>query len=492
VIRFTITGLILALVSSVSMAQVLPDKYHTYSEAVSELQILAAARPDICSLDSVGRSNRDSVAIYLFKISDNVQLEEDEPAIFFNGGVHADEVLGVEVVVNFCHNVVNGYDTGDTTIQRYVNNNEIFVMPFINPEGHLVVEGGDTNWRKNKTDNDNNGIFDFHDGVDPNRNYDFGWDLDTDPDAVTPESLEYKGPYPFSESETRTVRDLGLYYKPVIAVDYHSPATGRPEVVYYCWYWDIYGFAPDELSMKNIGRGFAGSIVDDAGDSTYEARRGLVNKGDFKTYFYGNFGTAAFVCEISDTTIQDTSLVDDICQRHLPGMYYLLDRVEYARLSGIVTDSLTGLPLEAEVEVLEATGPEINPRYTRPNTGRYDRLIDPDTCSLRFQKEGYITKTIYNVVVSDFHVTFTDAALVPENPLPETPQLVYPPDQAVYLDSTNLDFDWDDAAFADGYIIEIAESEDFTSVFESDSNVINSHYTTEILIHLYREDFIGD
>jgi hypothetical protein len=152
VIRLTAASLILAVFCPFSMAQVLPDKYHTYSEVVSELQILAAARPDICSLDSVGHSNRDSVAIYLFKISDNVQTEEDEPAIFFFGGVHADEVLGVEVVVNFCHIIVNGYDTGDTTIQRYVNNNEIFVMPFINPEGHLVVEGGDTDWRKNKTD----------------------------------------------------------------------------------------------------------------------------------------------------------------------------------------------------------------------------------------------------------------------------------------------------------------------------------------------------
>lgn len=461
---------------SVSFAQVFPDKYHTYAEAISELQNLVSARPDICALDSVGYSNRDSVTIYQFKISDNVQTEEDEPAIFFNGGVHADEILGPEVVLNFCNDIVTKYDLGDSAAQFYVNNYEIFVIPFINPEGHIVVENGDTDWRKNKTDNDGNGIFDFHDGVDPNRNYDFGWDLDTTPEGTTPESLEYKGPYPFSESEARTIRDLGIHYKPLVAVDYHSPTYGRSEVLYFCWYWDIYGMAPDELSMRHIGQEFGSRMVTDSGDSTYEARRGLVNKGDFKTYFYGNFGTAAFVVEISDTTIQDTSMVDGICQRQLPGMYYLLERSGYARLSGIVTDSLTGLPLEAEVEVLEATGPEINPRFTRPNSGRYDRLIDPGTYTLRFRKEGYVTKTISGVVVSNQYVSYTDAALVPNNPLPEIPELIYPLDQSVFIDSLYLNFDWGDAAFADGYIIEIADNMLFSPLFEVDSNIVGSDY----------------
>ncbi|UCC79272.1 MAG: hypothetical protein JSW64_13500 [Candidatus Zixiibacteriota bacterium] len=472
----TTTILTVLILYSFSLSQTLPDKYHTYAEGIAELDSLAGSHPGICSLDSVGYSNRDSLTIYLFKISDNVSLEEDEPAIFFNGGVHADEVLSVEVVLNFCQDIIAQYDSGNTAVQGYVNDYEIFVVPFTNPEGHTVVEGGDTEWRKNKTDNDGNGIFDFHDGVDPNRNYDFGWDLDTGPEATTPESLTYKGPYPFSESETRTVRNLGILYKPIIAVDYHSPTYGRPEVLYYCWYWDIYGFAPDELTMRHIGQEFGAMIVTDSGDSTYEARRGLVNKGDFKTYYYGNFGTAAFVVEISDTTIQDTSMVDGICERHLPGMYYLLERAGYARLSGIATDSLTGLPLEAEVEVLEATGPEINPRYTRANTGRYDRLIDPGTYSLRFQKDGYITKTVSGVVVSNLYVTYTDVQLLPENVVPETPQLIYPPDQIVYYDSTHLSFDWSSSAFAEEYIIEIADNEQFSPIFEEDSNLVNSDY----------------
>ena len=479
--------LLFPLAFGIASAQTFPPKYHTYSEAIGELEALVFDHPDICSLDSIGYSNRDSVTMFLFKVSDNVQIEEDEPAVFFNGGVHADEVLGVEVVVNFCDDIVAKYVSGDTEIQRYVDSYEIFVIPFINPEGHLVVEGGDLTWRKNKSDNDGNGIFDFHDGVDNNRNFDFAWNIDVAPDAIVPESLQYKGPYPYSESENRCLRDIGIKYKPLIAVDYHSPTYGRFEVVYYNWYWypsnGGHGFAPDEVSMRNIGTGFAGSIIDDQGDSTYEARRALVDKGDFKTYYYANFGTAAFVCEISDTTIQDTSLVDSICQRHLAGMYYLLRRAGYARLTGVVTDSLTGLPLQAEVTVQQATSPDINPRYTRPNSGRYDRLIDPGTYTLIFSKAGYASKTISGVVVTNSGPTVTNARLAQLSPPPDTPILISPPDGSVYDDSLALNFDWGDAGNATGYIIEIAIDSGFASYFEFDSTLTQSNYRNTSFLH---------
>ncbi|MCP4581724.1 MAG: zinc carboxypeptidase, partial [candidate division Zixibacteria bacterium] len=210
---------------------------------------------------------------------------------------------------------------------------------------HIVVENGDTEWRKNKSDNDSNGVFDFHDGVDNNRNYDFGWDIDDENNSTTPESLMFKGHYSFSESENRAMREHGWRYRPLIGIDYHSPTYGRSEVAYYPWYWYSnqggHGFGPDENMMLGICRGFCASIINDDGDSTYEARRALVNKGDFKTYYYGNFGTVAFTCEVSDTTIQNPEMIDDIVTRHLPGQYYLIERAMGAGITGVIRDSVT-------------------------------------------------------------------------------------------------------------------------------------------------------
>jgi len=466
--------------NAIAQAEIFPDKYHTVAEGIAELQALVSAYPSICRLDSIGYSNHDSLPIFMFKISDNAAVEEDEPAIFFNGGVHADEVLSVEVVLNFCDDIVNRYAAGDTQAQRYVNSYEIFVIPFINPEGHTVVESGITDWRKNKSDNNHNGILDIADGVDNNRNYDFGWSIDMAPDAIVPESLQYKGTAPFTESENRAMRDIGIRYKPLVLVDYHSPTYGRSEVVYSNWYWYSsdggHGWAPDYSTMNNIGIGFAGSIINDAGDSYYEARNGLVNKGDAKTYFYANFGTAAFSCEISDTTIQDTSMVDSICQRNLAGMYYLLNRAGYARLTGVVTDSVTGLPLEAEVEVQQATSEDINPRYTRQSTGRYDRLIDPGTYTLIYRKDGYATKTVSGVVVTNSGPTTRNVQLAPLNPPPAIPVLVSPINGVNFEDSLALNFDWNNSSYATGYIMEIASDPAFTDIFEYDSTVTLSAY----------------
>ena len=109
------------------------------------------------------------------------------------------------------------YSQSDPDIINYINQLEIFVIPFINPEGHIVVEDGDLDWRKNKSDNNDNGIFDYQDGVDNNRNYDFGWELDDDADANEPESLMFKGYYPFSEAEN-IVNDVKSVIAPFVGI----------------------------------------------------------------------------------------------------------------------------------------------------------------------------------------------------------------------------------------------------------------------------------
>jgi hypothetical protein len=470
---------VFCLLTASAFGQVFPDKYHTYAEAYSELQALASSHPSICRIDSIGFSNRDSIKIFAIKISDNVSVDEDEPAVFFCGGVHADEILGPEVAIGFAKNIVQKYDSGDTAAVNYVNNIEIFVVPFSNPEGHIWVEQGHLVWRKNKSDNDHNGIFDFHDGVDGNRNFDFGWSIDTGLAATTPESLMYRGPTPFSESENRSLADLGWKYRPLVALDYHSPTYGLTEKAYYPWYWYAnvggHGMAPDEALMADICRQYCSRIINDAGDSCYEARRGLVNKGDFKTYYYGNFGSVAFSVEISDTTIQDTSLVDGIVARHLPGEYYLLQRTLGPGITGVIRDSLTLAPLEAEVQVLERINADINPRLSRPDFGRYRRVLSTGTYTLRFIKSGYQIKNIGNVVVTNGPPTVTNVKLMPLWTPPPAPILVSPTNNQT-LDTTYASFIWRSAPTATRYIIEIAGDSLFASYFAIDSTLGDTTY----------------
>ena len=467
---------VLLLFSSTAFAQ-LPGRYTRYSQALQTLTDLQSAYPNICKLDTMGYSTRDSVPMLRFKISDKVAIDEDEPAVFFCGGVHADEVLGVEVVMWFIHDILNRYSLDDTAAVNYINNLEIFCIPFINPEGHIVVEEGDTDWRKNKCDNDSNGVFNFHDGVDNNRNYDFGFDLDQAPDAIVPESLQYKGTAPFTQTENVAMAAFAWHYRPLVAVDYHSPTYGRSEVAYYNWYWygpEGHGFAPDEALMSSICTRFCSLIRDDSGDSTYESRRGLVDKGDFKTYFYANFGTASISCEISDTTIQDTNMVDGIVTRHLPGEYYLLGRASRTWNHRRRRDSVTLEPIEAEVVVTEATNADINPRLSRPETGRYRRIMAGGTYSLRFQKTGYRTRTVTNVVVhSSGSPTVVDKLLPPINPRPPMPQLAYPPIDTTIYDAMPL-FVWHTSPYATKYAFEIYADSSPSELIFSDTTLTDT------------------
>lgn len=476
--------LISLLLFSIGRAQ-LPARYTRYADAVQTLADIQRDNSQICKLDTMGYSTRDSIPMLRFKISDNVGIDEDEPAIFYCGGVHADEVLGVEVVMWFVQDIIEKYNNGDSRIIDYINSLEIFCVPFINPEGHLTVEAGNTEWRKNKCDNDHNGFFDYHDGVDNNRNYDFGWSIDNEIGANTPESLMYKGTAPFTQSENMAMADFAWKYRPLVALDYHSPSYGRPNVAYYPWYWygnvGGHGMSPDEVLMSSICQSYASliqAIPDDSSTGTYTARRALVNKGDFKTYFYGNFGTAAFSVEISDTTIQDPALVDSIVAAHLPSQYYLLERSLGAGITGVIRDSVTMEPLEAEVQVLQHINADINPRLSRPEFGRYRRLLAQGSYTLRFIINDYISKTVYNVGVVNSGPTEVDVLLSPLHPRPPAPRQSYPPADTILADNL-ISFIWNPSDLADYYLLELGYDSEFTDLIVADSTVADTIYAID-------------
>ena len=100
-------SLFIILSSSLIFAQdVLPERYHTYQEVFDTLTIIRDTYPEVFYLDTLGYSTCDSIPMLRLKISDNPSVDEDEPAVFYCGGVHADEVLGVEVAINFLKDFV--------------------------------------------------------------------------------------------------------------------------------------------------------------------------------------------------------------------------------------------------------------------------------------------------------------------------------------------------------------------------------------------------
>ncbi len=384
-------------------------RYHTYEEVVAELDSIANAYPNITRMDSIGISTTDSTIIWALKVSDNPLIEEDEPAVLYNGIHHAEELLGAEICMYMINDLVTRYGI-DSQVTAWVDSTEIWIVPIINPDGHeIVMTEIDTIWRKNTRDNNENDTFDLdYDGVDPNRNYDFNWDMGV---STNPGSEYYRGLYPFSELETQAIRDLSNDQYFIFANNYHSARTGQGEIIYYPWSWSGQ-HSPDHPAISQVADSMASLIINDAGTGTYVASAGPATMGGLaRNWQYGVKQTFGFTVEVSTCCTPPGSLVNDICERNLVGAYYLIDRVYGSSITGCITDSTTGEPLEAEVRILEAYDPDLPSRLSDSTYGRYRRILVPDTYTVEVVKVGYAVVTIPDVVVFEDEPTILNVQL---------------------------------------------------------------------------------
>ncbi|MCK9994961.1 MAG: hypothetical protein KAH56_01635 [Candidatus Krumholzibacteria bacterium] len=189
-----------------------PDKslhygaYHTWSENIAFIDSLRLLYPDVISAKwSIGQS-LEGREIWAFRISDNPDIDENEPEILIDGAHHAREIMSSEFPIMFAEYLARGYGS-DTEISWLLNNRELYIVPIVNPDGFIYNEmtnpDGGGMWRKNRRDN-GDGTF----GVDLNRNYTYQWGYDDNGSSPTTSALTYRGPSAGSEPETQVMMDF--------------------------------------------------------------------------------------------------------------------------------------------------------------------------------------------------------------------------------------------------------------------------------------------
>lgn len=190
--------------------------YHTYAEMIDELKQVVQQYPHIAQLQVIGHSVEDR-EIYAIKISDYPHLEEIyEPAVLYVGNIHAREIITPEIILYFLQHLVQRYGT-DERITRIVNERQLWLVPTLNPDGHVHVETVDVWWRKNRRLNADSSY-----GVDLNRNFSYHWGVDNIGSSPIPYDDTYRGPQAFSEPESQTIRDLVRTRHFIAAIFYHS------------------------------------------------------------------------------------------------------------------------------------------------------------------------------------------------------------------------------------------------------------------------------
>ena len=355
---------IIFIFASLSAQVSLDPRYHTYQEILDEIDSLQTAYPELVMTQQIGTTlgadpYQEPIPIWAVKLSEDVTIDKDKPSVMYAGQCHAEEVLGIEITMYMINDIINNRFVYPYNI--WLLYLEMWFVPTYNPEGlQVVMDDWDITFRKNKRDNNLNGVFDYDntgtggdiDGVDLNRNYSFNW---VHGDTLYAPSEQwndyYRGPGPFSEGGTQAIRSLADEQHFIYSINWHSSRTGDfSENVYYPFNWEDVKQSPDFELSQSIGESVAALIENENGIGTYVPSGSQGRKGSAHDWFYKTHGTIQLLIECGTQNIQpDSLLIEDTCERCSNGAYWLLKRsLEYnapaAMLTGHITDSSTGNP----------------------------------------------------------------------------------------------------------------------------------------------------
>ena len=256
--------------------------YHTVAEAHAEMVSYVAAHSAIALLDTLGFSV-EGRPVEAVKISDNVAVQENEPEALIVGCHHARELMSVEIPLYVMRRLLDGYGS-DPVLTNLVNTRQIWIVPIVNPDGHVYVENNsngqsDNWWRKNRRPN-SDGSF----GVDLNRNYSYQWGYDEIGSSSTPSSEIYRGTGPFSEPEVAAIRDFIAAHAFTVSASFHSYGA----LVLYPW-----GYAPLDTPDNAIFSALGDSLALQNGYLSGNPKSGAIytTNGEMNDWLYGDTTT---------------------------------------------------------------------------------------------------------------------------------------------------------------------------------------------------------
>ena len=346
------------------------DAYHTYQQIIDLADSLAGAFPTICKKIIFGYSvqNRQCAAL---KISDNVDVDEPEAEVMFDGGIHGDEIGGSENVIRFARDLCLKYGV-EPAITNLINNREIWLYLMVNPDGRFNMSRYNAN------------------GVDLNRDWFYMWDA-------------WGGsPGACSQIESKNLRSCMYSNQFVVHTTYHSGT----EFISYPW-----SYRPDSpLDVSHINQlaalyssvsGYA-NLPYGSGYNGMYAINGSTKDGN-----YGTMGSISWSIEISNSKQPPPSQIMQYYNWNYPSMVALIQYSGYG-LEGVVTDVITGNPVTAAVFTNN-----YYPTYTDPTAGDYHKYVLPGTYSITVVANGYQSQTINNVVVTSNSSTVTNFQLQP-------------------------------------------------------------------------------
>jgi len=239
--------------------------HDSYEELVTDLLTLNSSFPGIVDLYSLNARyghplTVDGHDIWCIRIT-NEQAGFNKPEVLYIGCHHGNEIVTVETAFWFAQYLADNYEK-DEQVTYLVNNREFYIIPCLNPDGRYA-----------STPRRTNGNY-----YDLNRDYDF--------------DAEEGNKGPFSEIETKCVRDLSEEHQFINSVSWHSGV----HLIIYAWGTDLHevpgpDYCPDNGAYYKQAA-LMSEVAGSYGEGTYDF--GIANEelysvhGGFEDYCYAS------------------------------------------------------------------------------------------------------------------------------------------------------------------------------------------------------------
>lgn len=384
----TLAVLLIAPTTVLAVVQFPPGYagYHTYAEMAAATKAAAEAHPAIARRFSIGQSYQGK-QLWAMKISDNVETDEAEPEVLYDGGHHADEHMGVEMTLRIMAWLLDGYGR-DSRITNIVNGREIWIVFNVNPDGseYDIKDRRFHYWRKNRQPTPGTRYI----GTDLNRNYGYRWGV-SGRTSSNPAAITYLGPRAWSAPETRAMRDflasrvVGSKQQIRAHITFHE--AGRLVMWPYGYTYTnvpIDMTSADHLAFVRMGRAMARTN----GYRPQQASDLYITRGTTRDYAYGVYRIFSYTFELSNRDYMDDSLIASETGRNKGAVLYLAERAwcPYSVIGSSYTTSRCGA-FDDDFEA--ARGWAVDPDGTdTATTGAFARANPATTSSSGIKQLG--------------------------------------------------------------------------------------------------------
>lgn len=268
-----------------------PNQLYSYTIMQRDLEKLAAAYPDLISVESLGSTpyGRQLWA---------VKLGRGEAVLSLNGSHHAREWMTTSLLMKmldtYAQTYYNNGKIADYNIRSLLDKVSIWIVPMVNPDGVTLSQQGTAGLPENlartlRQYNGNSSNFARWkanmQGIDLNRQYPAEWSKIRNATAY-PWYQNYKGTKPAQAREVQLMMDFTYKVDPEVTISYHSSG----EILFWHFKTLSANLARDKAMARTLSQLTGYSLV---------APENNPSGGGYKDWFIQEFGRPGFTVEIA-------------------------------------------------------------------------------------------------------------------------------------------------------------------------------------------------